>query len=149
MNLIRGLLLRTWAICLGNTQFFWTIWEQRNGHPYQVSIAKTIMVETQVNLIWRETFSTLKRMTGFRFWVLFQGGIFVFLLLPFFYSTEVSSTSKRLVFKAGFLYGKRFACRLITKVFIFLSTVKNKMIPMCACQTKLKNPNEGSGTWLL
>ena len=39
MKLIRGLLLRTWAICLGNTQFFWTIWEQRNGHLYQVSIA--------------------------------------------------------------------------------------------------------------
>lgn len=149
MNLIKGLQLRTWAVCLGNTQFFWTIWEQKNCHPYQVSIAKTIMVETQVNLIWRETFSTLKRMTGFRFWVLFQGGIFVFLLLPFFYSMEVSSTSKRIVFKAGFLYGKRFACHLITKVFIFLSTVKNKMIPMYACQTKLKNPNEGSDTWFL
>ena len=51
MNLIKGLLLRTWAVCLGNTQFFWTIWEQRNGHPYQVSLAKTIMVETQVNLL--------------------------------------------------------------------------------------------------
>lgn len=123
MNLIKGVLLRTWAVCLGNTQFFWTIWEQRNGHPYQVSIAKTIMVETQVNLLWRGTFSTLKRMTGFRFWVLFQEA-FLF-SLSFFYS-QSSSTSKRIVFKAGFLYGKRFACHLITKVFIFLSTVKNR-----------------------
>lgn len=31
-----------WAVCWGS------IWKQRNSHPYQISIAKTIMVETQV-----------------------------------------------------------------------------------------------------
>lgn len=62
-------------------------------------------------------------MTGFRFWVLFQGGIFVFLLPPF-QSMEVGSISKRTVFKAGLLYGQGFARHLITKVFILLSKVK-------------------------
>lgn len=81
-------------------------------------------------------------MTGFRFWVLFQGGSFVF-LLPFFYSMEDISISKRIVVKVDFLHGKGFACHLIMKVFIFLSKVKNKMIPRYTCQRKLKNPNEG------
>lgn len=38
----------TWTICLGGLQVFWTIWEHSNGHPYQIFIAETIVVETQV-----------------------------------------------------------------------------------------------------
>lgn len=61
---------------------------------------------------------------------------------------EISPISKRMVLKIGFLYGKGFACHLITKVFIFLSKVKNKMVPRYAYQRKLKNPKEASDIYI-